>query len=546
LYERNKIMRKPFALFAAATLAAGVTFFGYDNSVLAADRGVQDQGIQATAGVRTGAQAGVPQGITVKAEQPEKDKIQSLLADATKSVLSPNFGNLNQYISQADQQRLNLAQAQDQQFNQKIQQFRQLWQAKYNRDFDIDGSVAFGDQFQGFTVVQGEVQNPALLANWPVDPQTEQYRSGTQIQERDRLPQDQQIDTDRPQYDSDRQQTDMDREPQAGTRIDPAAETDATATNPPTVGERSGLQAGVGGPGDPGYRVIPGETDDEWRERDAGQDVALDRDRQLDQDATIQDRTFEQEMDVDQPNDADVEIRIDDDADVTIDRNMQQRDIDAEVDARLNRDRDFDANADLDQDQPADATVGGPGQPPSKEFQQDGTQRDADYPVGADLQKQDRDFEAEVGTDRDRPMAGGREHNLQQGSEVALVNFPEHKGLKPLTVSLVQAEGDQWKIDLPNDLTANDLKSNLDKHLTHLISIQDQWPADRNDASRIVAHHVMMAMYDVDLPGAQGQQQQQPGQMQQQGQQPGQQRDYVQPGQQAQPGQGAGQGGMPQ
>ena len=443
-------MRKPFALFAAATLAAGVTFIGYDNSVLAADRGVQDQGIQATAGVRTGAQAGVPQGITVKAEQPEKDKIQSLLADATKSVLSPNFGNLNQYISQADQQRLNLAQAQDQQFNQKIQQFRQLWQAKYNREFDIDGSVAFGDQFQGFTVVQGEVQNPALLANWPVNPQTEQYRSGTQIQERDRLHRDQQIDTDKPQNDADRKQND-----------------------------------------------------------------------------------------VNQPNDADVDIRIDDNADVTIDRNMQQRDIDAEVDARLNRDRDFDANADLDQDQRTDATVGGPGQPPSKEFQKEGMQRDADYPVGTDLKQQDRDFEAEVGTDR------GRAHNLQQGSEVALVNFPEHKGLKPLTVSLVQAEGDQWKIDLPNDLTANDLKSNLDKHLTHLLSIQDQWPADRNEASRIVAHHVMMAMYDVDLPGARGQQQ--PGQMQQQ---PGQQRDSVQPGHQAQPGQqpgqGAGQGGMPQ
>ena len=124
-------MRKPFVVFAAATLAAGVTFIGYDNSVLAADRGVQDQGIQATAGVRTGAQAGVPQGITAKTDQPKNDKIQSLLADATKSVLSPNFGKINQYISQADQQRLNLAQIQDQPFNQKVEQFRQLWKAKY-------------------------------------------------------------------------------------------------------------------------------------------------------------------------------------------------------------------------------------------------------------------------------------------------------------------------------------------------------------------------------------------------------------------------------
>ena len=426
-------MRKPFVVFAAATLAAGVTFIGYDNSVLAADRGVQDQGIQATAGVRTGAQAGVPQGITAKTDQPKNDKIQSLLADATKSVLSPNFGKINQYISQADQQRLNLAQIQDQPFNQKVEQFRQLWKAKYNSEFDIDGDVAFGDQFQGFTVVQGEVQNPALLANWPVNPQTEQYKSGTQIQERDRLHQDQQMDIDKPQTDTDRKQTGINRAPQAATPTTPATKLDASSPAAPATAEkRSGLQAGVGGPG----------------------------------------------------------------------------------------------------------------QPPSREFQE-GARGDA-TPAGTDLKSQDRKFGTEIGTDRDRPMAGDREHNLKQGSEVALVNFPEHKGLKPLTVSLVQAEGDQWKIDLPNDLTATDLKSNLDKHLTHLLSIKDQWPADRNEASRIVAQHVMMAMYDVDLPGTQGQKQ--PGQMQQPAkQQPGlQQRDYVQPGQQAQPGQGAGQGGAPQ
>src|SRR5947207_1795376 len=39
---------------------------------------------------------------------------------------------------------------------------------KYNKDFQPD-ATALADQFKDLTVVQGDVTNPALMSNWPVN-----------------------------------------------------------------------------------------------------------------------------------------------------------------------------------------------------------------------------------------------------------------------------------------------------------------------------------------------------------------------------------------
>jgi hypothetical protein len=42
----------------------------------------------------------------------------------------------------------------------------------------------------------------------------------------------------------------------------------------------------------------------------------------------------------------------------------------------------------------------------------------------------------------------------------------------------------------------------LAKHLRHIQDNAAQWPADVNDATTMVPHHVMMAFYNLDMPGA--------------------------------------------
>jgi hypothetical protein len=52
---------------------------------------------------------------------------------------------------------------------------------------------------------------------------------------------------------------------------------------------------------------------------------------------------------------------------------------------------------------------------------------------------------------------------------------------------------------VPNNITGEKLKNNLAKHLTH-VKDKAMWPSDKNDAAAMIAHHVLMAAYNVDLP----------------------------------------------
>jgi len=94
--------------------------------------------------------------------------------------------------------------------------------------------------------------------------------------------------------------------------------------------------------------------------------------------------------------------------------------------------------------------------------------------------------------------------NLEKGRNVALVQVPASHGLPGLTISLIHELPDQWRIDVPNNVTGQQLKDNLTKHLTHVDGMKGQWPADENDAYRAVAHHVLMAIYNVDMPSGTG------------------------------------------
>jgi hypothetical protein len=56
--------------------------------------------------------------------------------------------------------------------------------------------------------------------------------------------------------------------------------------------------------------------------------------------------------------------------------------------------------------------------------------------------------------------------------------------------------GGQWKIDLPDQIDAQKLQQNLDKHLKMVADQAEQWPQDATEAQRFISHHVLMAFYD--------------------------------------------------
>jgi hypothetical protein len=53
-------------------------------------------------------------------------------------------------------------------------------------------------------------------------------------------------------------------------------------------------------------------------------------------------------------------------------------------------------------------------------------------------------------------------------------------------------------------MTAEKLQTNLAKHIDEVNQMKDQWPTDEKEAYKMIAHHVFMALYDVDATGAGG------------------------------------------
>jgi len=89
--------------------------------------------------------------------------------------------------------------------------------------------------------------------------------------------------------------------------------------------------------------------------------------------------------------------------------------------------------------------------------------------------------------------------NIEKGREIAIVTIPASHGLPALNVSLVK-ELNGYRVDAPNTISGQQLSDNLVKHMTQVADHPDQWPADRRDAANFFAHHVMMAVYDVNAP----------------------------------------------
>jgi len=98
---------------------------------------------------------------------------------------------------------------------------------------------------------------------------------------------------------------------------------------------------------------------------------------------------------------------------------------------------------------------------------------------------------------KDANKIAGGDTNREPGRNIATVQVAASHGLPALTVPLIHEFPDRWKIDVPDSYSAEQMHDNLLKHLTMADEQKAQWPSDVNEAYRLVAHHVLMAVLNI-------------------------------------------------
>lgn len=88
---------------------------------------------------------------------------------------------------------------------------------------------------------------------------------------------------------------------------------------------------------------------------------------------------------------------------------------------------------------------------------------------------------------------------LDKGRNVAIVWVPNSHDLRGIIMSMIHESIDDWRIDIPDTITGQQVYGNVKNALTQVGDNSAFWPADVNDAYRFVGHTVFMALYDVPV-----------------------------------------------
>jgi len=134
----------------------------------------------------------------------------------------------------------------------------------------------------------------------------------------------------------------------------------------------------------------------------------------------------------------------------------------------------------------------------------------ANFPVPAEMTEQARTAAAKVAADGQQGQVQQvAAQNLKDAKGVAIVRLPAEGSVPELNVSLIEEGGvlgsgvlGGWHIAVPDNLTSQQIHTQLRSHLTFLSENSAQWPADETVAYRAVSRHVLMALYDVNNPKA--------------------------------------------
>jgi hypothetical protein len=102
--------------------------------------------------------------------------------------------------------------------------------------------------------------------------------------------------------------------------------------------------------------------------------------------------------------------------------------------------------------------------------------------------------------DKAKNKTFGGDVNLDKGRDVAIAQVPEAFGLPEVRCSLIKEHLSGWRFDVSNTMTGQMLHDSLVKHLTMVTDHPEQWPSDIDQAYGLVGHHVLMALYNVEMP----------------------------------------------
>jgi len=103
---------------------------------------------------------------------------------------------------------------------------------------------------------------------------------------------------------------------------------------------------------------------------------------------------------------------------------------------------------------------------------------------------------------KDAGKAGGGATNLEKGRNVALARYPASHNMPAIDASLIHELPDIWRFDVPDSMDGRKLYDNILHHID-MMGDPQTWPADVNEGYRMVAHHMLMAIYDVnEMPKA--------------------------------------------
>ena len=98
----------------------------------------------------------------------------------------------------------------------------------------------------------------------------------------------------------------------------------------------------------------------------------------------------------------------------------------------------------------------------------------------------------------DRDKVAGGDTNRDAGRNVATVMIKESHGLPAAHLFMIHEMPDAWRLDLPDTVSAEQLRGNLENALTKLNEKQAEWPADVNDAYRHATHLIVLAVEGQD------------------------------------------------
>jgi len=477
-------MRKRATWTVAAAMAAGTfAFVGYDASVIA------DDALKASAKVGAGspdrpaaANVALPDGVR-RNEGGDRTGVQRTLEQATElAVTSGQFDQFLNLLTEGDRTRLGAGQMKHDKLDARIAQFRKEWRAKYNQDFDLKGEAAFGNDFAGFAIVQGEVTNPAMLSNWPVDAAGSAKLPGGNEKRIDRSG------------------------PSGGAKPEGGADAHA--------GEAGRIDA----------RAQVGSNDAAAGGTASGQAAAgtkiTDQSPTTPIDPALNDRSVQKAKEV-KAGGADA-------AGGSAINDMNGRSVAVVMfpashgapELRVSLVRDPSGGASPDKGPAADpkATGGADANP---------APRSGSVPVGgaggvgsaggADARGlENSSGPAPTGAagsssanrptaERDQRTSGASSPAGETtigatggSSQVAArASGTAGTGATASTSGAVDTTMIMWRIEVPDTLTANRLQENLDKHLGMVLDMKDRWPANATEASRMVSHHVLAALYDL-------------------------------------------------